>query len=721
MMGVFALTVFTSAALLFVVQPMVGELILPHLGGSSSVWTTCMLFFQSVLVVGYGYAHYLSKHVPPLRQAWVHLAVVGAAILSSLPLEVPEELLNTTSSPALSVLLALVVGIGLPVFVVSTSAPLFQRWYSYTDHPDADDPYYLYAASNVGSMIALLGYPFVLEPLIGLDEQRWAWSAGFLTLGVLTAVCGWYLARRRLPAASAPEEEEEEADAPAAPPLSWPRRLRWIGWAFIPSSLMLGVTEYMTTDIASVPLLWVVPLALYLLTFILVFARRPIRLPRQAQTGLPVMVMAVLGATRADFIPMVWLLVLHLVMFFLVALFFHGRMAADRPHKTRLTEFFIWMSVGGAAGGLFNSLIAPALFDRPVEYTFVLAAAVAAIPPDAQRTEDEFTPRWVIPVMLAISGFMYLRVVGFWTLKEPFALAGSALVCAAAFVLAWRMPRLENIACAAMVAVGLHAFFHLPDVIDYDRSFYASYAVIERELDDGSYYRKLSHGTTAHGLQWASEEREDEPLAYHHPSGPVGQVLDEIPAERVGVLGLGAGAMAAYGGPDRPIDFFEIDPIIEEVAREDFTYLDQCGRHCDVQIGDGRRLLEEAEDDRYDLLFLDAYSSDSVPTHLLTREALDTYFDKVDEDGVLVFNVSNRYLNIESIVGALAEDAGYEARTQLHRSPSDRPLVYTSAYTVVARSEDHLEGLADGSNWEETERADVVWTDDFTNIVRVLK
>ncbi|MFB6351403.1 MAG: hypothetical protein ABEN55_10750, partial [Bradymonadaceae bacterium] len=409
MVVLYTLTIFVSASLLFVVQPMVGKMILPHLGGSSNVWTTCMLFFQSMLVVGYVYAHFLARRVAPKRQVFVHLAIMAVACAVSLPLGIPSWLLDTADYPALSLLLALLAGVGLPLFVVSTSAPLFQRWFSYTDHPDADDPYYLYSASNMGSMLALLGYPFVVEPTVGLTGQSWGWSAGFAALVVLTAGCSYLLWQNCRPGAGALDGESSETD------ITWPQRGRWVFWAFIPSSLMLGVTRYMTTDIASMPLLWVLPLAIYLGSFILVFSKRELWLPPAFRTIIPITVMLMLGVSVSE-AAMSWLIGAHLLTFFLIAMYFHGRMAADRPAKEGLTEFFIWMSVGGACGGLFNALIAPTIFNRPLEYTLVLAVAVAAIFPNPDRIEDPFNPNWIVPLVIAPVAMFYLWMLGFWSL-----------------------------------------------------------------------------------------------------------------------------------------------------------------------------------------------------------------------------------------------------------------------------------------------------------------
>jgi hypothetical protein len=717
LLGLYATTIFLSASLLFVVQPMAGKMLLPHLGGSSAVWSTAMLFFQTMLMGGYVYAHVLARRLEPTRQILLHGGLIAAAIAISLPFEIPSQLFFEASQyPALWVLVALTSSVGLPLFVVSSSAPLFQHWFAHTDHPDADDPYHLYAASNMGSMIALLGYPFVVEPLIGVDSQTWLWAAGFVVLGGCTAACGGALYRQL--------EGEADTSSPntSTISLSWGRRLRWVLYAFVPSSLMLGVTHYATTDLASIPLLWVIPLALYLLTFILVFAQSPVRVPKHLRAAIPVVAFLVLGATFWS-IPLYVVVPAHFGLFFLLTLYFHGRLAEDRPDTSQLTQFYIWMSLGGALGGLFNGLIAPAIFDRMFEYTGMIAVGIALIEPDPERIDDPFAPTWAVPAIFLPFAALYLWSLGILEIDAGGSILTSIALLAAGFGLSYWKPRLEHAVAAVILVVGISNYMTTPGAIDYQRSFFGSYTIFERNTGEYGPFRHFSHGTTSHGVQSLHEDLDATPLAYHHPKGPVGQVLEAIPHERVGVMGLGAGAMAAYAETGERFTFYEIDPVVERIARNDFTYLEQCAHRCDVVVGDGRKQIEKVDDDTYDVLFMDAYSSDSVPTHLMTREAFEIYFDKLDDDGVLVLNVSNRYLELEGVVGALAETLGFTARTQLHEPTYEQALkeVYPSEYTVVARDEADLRGLAESDEWEKTRVADVVWTDDYTNIATIVK
>jgi spermidine synthase/type IV secretory pathway VirB3-like protein len=719
LLATYTVTIFVSASLLFVVQPMAGKMLLPHLGGSSSVWTTCMLFFQTTLVAGYAYAHILAQQLTPRRQAFVHLGLMATAVATSLPFSLSTGWLDTSSMPALRVLAVLGISIGLPLFIVSSSAPLFQHWFSYTEHPDAEDPYYLYAASNVGSLLALFGYPFFVERTFELDSQGSLWAWGFGALMALTAACAWFLFREEtaLPEADEVPAQRQEASSEG---VAWSRRGWWLLITFIPSSLMLGVTEYLTTDIASVPLLWVFPLGLYLLSFVLVFSRFPVnRLIYRAI--IPGATLLVLAITYADLVSIAGLVLLHLWLFFTIAVYFHGELAADRPSKEHLTEFYIWMSVGGALGGLFNALVAPAIFDWMVDYYLVLGVALAVILPyRAESGRDSTAVRIAAAASMILAVGAFAWSVGLLDFTRAQTVVGVAIVIATIAGMGIAFPFLQNVGLAVLLVVGATVHADFASKAKFERSFFAEYTVYP-DHRGGEKIRVFSHGTTLHGLQGREKPLSQEPIGYYHPSGPLGDIFERIPHEAVGIAGLGTGGMATYAEPGTHFTFYEIDPVVEDIAREHFTYLQDCGDRCSVQIGDARKLLEREPEDTFDLLFMDAYNSDSVPTHLLTEEALDLYMSRVDEDGVVVFHVSNRYLNVESIVGRLAEEAGLVARTRTYHPPDDDslPLAFGSVYTVVARDAADLHGLAESDTWKPTEKANVLWTDQFTNIVSV--
>jgi SAM-dependent methyltransferase len=726
----FALTIFVSATLLFVVQPMVGKMILPHMGGSSSVWTTCMLFFQAMLVLGYGYAHVLAQKLTPRRQVWLHLALLVLALVVSLPFSLDAQLLESSFGPLATLLGALFVTIGLPLFVVSSSAPLFQHWFGFTGHPDADDPYYLYAASNAGSMLALFAYPFVIERLLTVETQAHVWAWGFGGLALLAASCGFLVQGAR----RADAHTHHVASDTSPKSLTWKRRGWWLLITFIPSSLMLGVTHYLTTDLASVPLFWVLPLGLYLLSFILVFGRVPF-FDRALRFSLPPATLLLMGATVTKALPMLALVVCHLLLFFGFAMFFHGQLAQDRPHTEHLTEFYMWMSVGGAAGGLFNALLAPALFDWSVEYFLVLALAIALMRPfgiaASDQAEEHGEPRFVSHRERALrigSAILLVFAVADWVFAvdmffvDSFStLFGFALVASTFVGFSIKFPMTRYVWVALVLLIGAAMDEDVESTVAVERSFYSDYRVYERTVNDHR-IRVLSMGTTQHGLQDIDPGHEYRPVGYYHPAGPVGDIYGSVPHEEVAVAGLGSGALAPYTELGTRFTFYEIDPVVEEIAREHFTFLERCGDRCEVKIGDARKLLEEESPGKFDLLFMDAYSSDSVPTHLLTREAVQLYMSRVKEDGVVVCHVSNRYLDVESVVGAIADDLGLATRTQAYRPQGvkEEALAYTAVYTVLARDEEDLGAMADDEYWRETDRADVVWTDDFTNVVSVM-
>ena len=714
----FALTIFVSASLLFVVQPMVGKMILPYLGGSSSVWTTCMLFFQLMLVVGYLYAHLIAQQFKPERQVVLHLGLIVAALVTSLPFQLSEAWLSTDSAPALWLLVALLASIGLPLFVVSSSAPLFQHWFSATDHPDADDPYYLYAASNVGSMIALFGYPFVVERTFAVDTQSTLWAWGFGGLALLTAGCGALVWRDE-------ETAELTGAAEAVGGVDWTRRGWWVLITFIPSSLMLGVTDYLTTDIASVPLLWVFPLGIYLFSFILVFSRFEIRFSFY-RIAIPVVTLLTLAATFSGYLSMMAIIGAQLWMFYLYTVYFHGRLAEDRPATEHLTEFYIWMSVGGALGGIFNALIAPVLFDITAEYYLVLALGIALIPP-LYSGEDEDNPSTILQVGLAVVlgaaiGVYLLSVYPIMEFDQISSALGGLVLVGAILSMGFIFPRGRNVGLAILLLIGFGIHEGISTDQQYERSFYASYSVYEDRIN-GHDVDVFSHGTTQHGLQVQEGPLSKRAAGYHHRAGPIGDVFGSMSYDRVAVAGLGAGALAAYAEPDDEFVFYEIDPVVEDIAREHFNYLKQCGDACKVKIGDARKLLEKAEPNSFDIIVMDAYNSDSVPTHLLTREAMELYLSKVKEDGAIVMHVSNRYLDIQGVVGALVEDLGLVSCSKSYTPPPTQgdSLAYASTYTIVAREASDLTPLTQTGGCASTPPADVVWTDRFSNIASVFK
>jgi hypothetical protein len=943
MLLVFALTLFLSATLLFLVEPMVGKMILPLLGGTPAVWNTCMVFYQAVLLAGYAYAHASTTWLGPRKQAVFHLALL-AVPFAFFPLHVNRDLLiGSQENPTLPLLLMLTIYVGVPLFVVCTTAPLLQKWFAATAHPAARDPYFLYGASNLGSMLALLGYPVVVEPLLRVQQQATWWIVGYATLALLALGCALLLWRwppapvlKEEPAlASGTAHTSELGDtavqdrpapqltpspgrtssrgskrnrkhahrvtaarpAPAAPSTktapapdvaqtlggtvtAW-RRLRWVLLATVPSSLMLGATTYITTDIAAVPLLWVLPLGLYLLSFIIVFANIRLQnaflaalvvgalafaayfcwnLPQRTDLELlqsraaqfllrslavlllascpftwlfgrvrstnvlhrgtililPLAVLLLVFSMLADWKPSVaYNIALHLAVLFVVCLVCHGELARDRPDTRHLTEYFLWMSVGGVVGGLFNALIAPLAFNAIVEYPLALMGACLLLPPLTAPQGNAWGRR--IDVALASLfavfgvGLIILRVVDgdlqyhllaqrpwVWQLVALLLAlglgVGAALRAGKDRIDAWLDLALPAGLLVLVVGLGWGLHSHAlrgrilriaqltnnyPDsvrlALAVGLSVILCYTFVERSLrfglgvgaillgmafcagtnehllfqkrsffgvlrvqnssetfDDKEYpYRELIHGTTLHGEQFRHTSEAEplasyrlpgvgllppawpqvydlalrqEPLTYYHRSGPIGQVFglyNTDPGRPYGVIGLGTGTMACYALPGQHVTFYDIDPVVRDISFEPggyFTYVEDArrrGAHLDLLLGDARVTMERQEAPAgYRLLVIDAFSSDAIPMHLITREALQVYRRHMAEDGIICFHVSNRYLDLKPVLANLAKKEGLAA---LYFSDDEKnyPGKARSSWVMLARSWDDLARLQD--------------------------
>ena len=722
----YAVTLLISSSLLFIVQPMVAKMIQPVLGGTPAVWNTSMVFFQALLLGGYLYAHLSTRWLGSRRQAVFHLIVmvVGLAFLP-VAFTSPSDPAGL-SSPTIWLLGTLLIGVGWPFFVISTSAPLLQKWFSTIDHPRAADPYHLYAASNVGSVLALLAYPFIIEPRIGLLAQSILWTVAYLILVASVAICAVILWKSPPPA-----DEKESAEAPPASriPLTLGRRGRWVLWAFIPSSMMLAITTFITTDIAPVPLLWIPPLAVYLLSFILVFARRTI-IPSTLWWSLfPValITMMLLFLTHPP-LPLWAETSLHFAAFLIFCMVFHGHLAADRPHTDSLTEFYLWMSLGGVLGGAFTALAAPVLFDQLLEYPLLLVIAAIFFSPAHYMRR---MVRWPLLLSLIIGG-AYTAYVFYPGTSDPLSLQMAAIVSVVltiivAILLVRYVPRHLNILLTAIAAL-VCIFFALPDENDLyqERSFFAVHNVA---VDHSGIFHTLYHGTTSHGVQGRTEELQNVPLSYYYPLGPLGDVFEVIDrrqaAQSIALVGLGTGSITAYSRENRLWDIFEIDPAVERIARnpELFTYLKQCAENCRVTLGDGRLQLEAAEDDRYELIILDAYTSSAIPVHLLTREAIQIYLDKLRPEGIIAFHISNRHLTLEPALTQAANELGLITRVRIDQMEEDNPYydlrANSSEWLIMSRSESAIRELAFDPQWMEFSPQDHIrtWTDDYANVL----
>ncbi len=698
-LGVFATAIFAGATLVFLVQPMVARMVLPLFGGSQAVWTTSMLFFQAVLLAGYGYAHASTRLLGPSRQPIVHAVVLVLAV-AALPIGRGLTPPSAEGSPSLWLLGVLAVTVGAPFFVVTTASPLLQHWLAASGHAAGRDPYFLYAAGNAGSLIALLAYPFVVEPLLTLDQQARLWSLGYVLFALLCVGCLLVARRGGLAAQS--------ASAPASvPSLAWRTRARWVGMALVPSSLMLGVTTYISTNVASFPLLWVLPLAVYLLTFVVAFARRPLVTPSAAARVLPLPTALVfaemLGAVT---LPLAVTLLAQLVVLFLAGVLAHGRLAEERPAPARLTEFYFLLSLGGVLGGALNALVAPLVFDSVVEYPLALVLALALRRGVRGRISD------VVPILAAIGCLAGLAVLQHVSAAHA-AVVGVVVACLA---IGARRPYRMTLSFAGMTVLlaaassGLHT----------ERTFFGVLRVTEEQGE-----RRLVHGTTLHGVERFAGPLAGEPLTYYGRRGPLGDVFAAYPRfDRVDAIGLGVGTVAAYGRPGQRLTFYELDPAIARVASNPrfFTYLRDSQADVEIVLGDGRRTIADVPDGTSNLVIVDAFSSDSVPVHLLTREALELYVRKLGPNGLIAFHLSNRHLELTPVVARAAGALGLAAAYRGDRAEGARGSRTPSQWLVIARSPEQLQPLLARSGWSIPEiSAGRVWTDNYSNVLSVVK
>jgi hypothetical protein len=725
----FALTLFISASLLFCIQPMIAKMILPVLGGSPSVWSTCMVFFQAVLLAGYAYAYAMTAWLRFRRQAALHFGVLLLPLLV-LPFTITPGTVRAPSpdaNPSFWLLGLLLTSVGLPFFVGASTAPLLQKWFAETGHPAGKDPYFLYGASNLGSLIALLGYPILMEPSLRLAQQGLLWAVGYGVLVVMTLVCA-VLALR------APRDLPRAIDEPIiGAAASHPRvrqRLSWVALAFIPSSLLLGVTTYLSTDVASIPLFWIIPLALYLVTFILAFSRREI-LPLRVLTRASLLAILLLVLVTCVYPVQVIFVPLHLLVFFLAARVCHGELARRRPAVRHLTEFYLAISLGGVLGGVFNALIAPVVFDRVVEYPLAMVLACLALSGVAAGSGSRHLRARMLDFALPLalgSAILAVRL----RLTDPATIATSpdnlkmilayGLGILTCFTFVERPVRFA-LGIAALLGSGI--LMSQGQVLHRERSFFGTLSVVR--LEPGPYHQ-LIHGNTVHGQQRLDPDHRRQPLTDYYRTGPIGQVF-EVFGQRssrptVAVVGLGTGSLAAYAQSGELWTFYEIDPSVVRIASNPtyFTYLHDCRASArEVVVGDARLRLRDAPGHRYDLIVLDAFSSDAIPVHLLTREAIALYRSKLAPDGMMAFHISNRHLDLAAILGAVArdEDLVCRVRRDTRLNPDEQRLgKFVSTWAILAERETNLGSLATDPAWvlPKVRLNEAAWTDDFSNI-----
>lgn len=728
--SVYAISIFTSALLMFAVQPMISKIMLPLLGGASAVWNTALVFFQAMLLAGYVYAFVVSKLQNLRRQAILHLIVLVLVFLT-LPIGIPADWIPpATRNPIPWLVATLFISVGAPFFAISTSAPLFQNWFAHTTHKDAANPYFLYAASNLGGFVALLTYPTIVEPSLRLTEQRWVWSAGFVVLAIMVFACAVFLPKgRHDTAAPAPADPSSDAHSEFIRP-TLGRRFRWILLAFVPSSLLLGITNFMTTDLAAVPLLWVVPLALYLLTFVVAFARRPIFPHKWVLLAQPLFLLPFVLWFYWLYEPSLSILFgIHLLAFFITALMCHGELSRTRPGTNHLTEFYLWISVGGVLGGGFNALLAPLIFDDIIEYRLVFILACLLIPARpflASLTKVKLaTPALGVAGVAVVAGLLYYMGEKQVELETTFGLIGTGIVALLVLGLS-RRPVWYGAAVAAIFIVGAAYESTEETTIFRGRTYFGVYKVERVGL-----FHQLYHGTTIHGVQHRDPDIQTEPISYYSREGPIGQMFRNLALKpekrRIAIVGLGSGVISCYGRKGELWTFYEIDPLIEVVARDTelFTYMEKCPPDKETVIGDARITLRAAKDVTFDMIFLDAFTSDAIPMHLLTREAIELYLKKLAPGGVIVFNISNRHISLRPVLREAADALGLVA---LAAADDETPyyhevgMIFESEWVVLARDKRDFGKLANGPMWEVPEKVPgtAVWTDDYSNLFKAV-
>jgi hypothetical protein len=726
---VFSLAVFLSALLMFLIEPMVGKMFLPLLGGSPSVWNTCMLFFQVSLLAGYFFAHLLTRH-RRLAPQFVTFALLLAASLAALPVAVGDVVPPGIRNPVGWLLLRLVVAVGLPFFVLSTISPLLQRWFSLTDHPGASDPYFLYVASNAGSLAALVAYPVLIEPQFGLATQSRLWAVAYWVLAALLISCLLLAGKGHVP-----DQGAETAPGTTAPDSPTRRtRVFWLLAAFLPSSLMLAATTAITTDIAAVPFMWVLPLGLYLVTLILSFMTRPPVPHSWVIRLLPLAVVSILlGIVFKE--SNRWIgLSAHMVLVLLAGLFCHRELALRRPDRRYLTEFYLWLSAGGALGGVFNAIVAPLVFSSVIEYPLIVLIVILFC---ANTVLGQKRSTW--DGILSGAGLAAGLIAALFLLgSEFYGVRGSTTAVALIFVLpllaAWLFHgagRRVTLGVLGLQGVLFVVLTSQPtNLLGVERNFFGVKRV---RLTFSGRFHTLEHGDINHGVQRVDPAMRREPLAYFYRTGPLGDIFRAAESEpgflrRVAVLGLGIGSMAAYGHPHQEFDFYEIDPAVEELARDPryFTFLADCRAEVTVFLGDGRLRLRGAPDSHYQLIIADAFSSDSVPAHLLSLQAMQLMLRKTSDTGLLVFNISNRYLDLRPVLANSAAELGLVCYVRRKDDVTLEDQVegkYPCWYLVIARRVSDLRGLDRLPGWQ-VGRADPrvgLWTDDYSSLFRVLK
>ncbi|MFD1612347.1 spermidine synthase [Sphingomonas tabacisoli] len=723
-------TIFVGSFLLFLVQPMVARMALPRLGGAPAVWNSAMLVYQALLLGGYAYAHAIAR-LNVRVQSLVQLMVLAASALL-LPLHLIGVTPSTTASPALWVPWLLLVSIGPLFFAVSAQAPLIQRWYAAAT--GGKDPYPLYAASNLGSFSGLLSYPLLVEPRLAIAQQTALWTGGYVLLVVLTLICAAVLPRAGL--------DTSDAGIVTEAPPTLKRRLWWILLAFVPSGLMLSTTTYLTTDIMAMPLIWVIPLSLYLLSFTLAFGEgRGVVISICRLSPVVVLTMGGISLQNASSAPLVGMMA-ELLLLFVVAVTLHSQMYASRPAPVHLTSFYLSMSIGGVLGGIFSGLIAPLLFDWTYEHPLLILLAGALVPQAYLFSASERLwqggagRRWAITIVYALVvafiAWAAIRQPWPWLHKSGPMFGAAAIGIITLLCIGRRPPFLIGLAAMVLVFGGWDAIQRSLHTGERYRSYFGIYTI----RDEGD-VRTLAHGTTAHGMQRLTPGHQWDLTSYYTAYSGVGQAMSRLPAilgpnARVGAVGLGAGTLACYAQPGQDWRFFEIDPTVVHISRESgsFSFLSHCKPDAKIVLGDARLSLGDVPANSFDFLVLDAFSSDAIPMHLLTREAFGIYSRVVAPHGMLLVHISNRFLDLEPVVAEAAREGGWQAARydDMIVSGSDNARYTASSnWILMTRDPEVLRRVITNpptnGKWRplRAEPGFTGWSDDYATILPLLK
>lgn len=743
---VYSLTLLISAFLLFSIQPLFAKMILPLMGGGPSVWNVSMVFFQAMLLAGYAYAHAIVRFANIRWQTALHILLLVLCGFF-LPVAVPENWQPPSGDgfPAGAQLMMMAIAIGGPFFILSASAPLFQHWFTHTNHHHAESPYFLYAISNFGSITALISYPVIIEPLITLSLQKQLWGYGYMTLSLLAIMAAW-LVITHYRQSKQPSPDTQKQTQAAIAPVSWPDRIKWLWLSFLPSSLLLGVTTYITTDVASAPLLWVVPLILYLLTFIIAFSHiAHDKYMKPLLIAHAVLLICVLSNFMREitFLNIYYTLAMHFLLFFASALLCHTELVKSKPHHKHLTEFYLLMSLGGVLGGIFNALIAPLFFIIALEYPLILGLAATArfqsLPEQSWynfKTQihsffkrKEKTP-WSLWIILAAC---LLSILAFWTGPES-PLFYSALIFSIMAILIMLFDQRWAFALTATLSISLiypaSSGLKANTLLSIERNYFGTLKVFENTEDN---LRMAMHNTTNHGIQSLLPALEYTPLAYYHhttPNGDIFSIIRDTPSpQKVAILGLGAGGLACYSAPGRHFDFYEIDPAVVRMAEnpELFTFLSGCGSPYKIIMGDGRIKISEAADNSYDIIYMDAFSSDAIPIHLITVEALQTYIAKLKDIGFIAVHISNRHLSLGPVLYSTAKELGinalYKSSVANNAAKDTLQYIYSTSYVILTHNQEVINKLRHVYDWIHYpfDQAPRAWTDDYANILAALK